>query len=147
MRKHFFLLTIWLIACLFFGCKSDIDLKQSIYDDSALIVSEADSYSYFARDVLISDNSLDLKYSGFSGKETFFDLAVEGQGEMYFHARSTLESGQFKVCLIDPFGNIDTLISGSCDASVARSVYEGHYRVVFLGRSARGKISFSFKMY
>ena len=54
-----------------------------------------------------------MKYSGFSGDDTIWILNSHKDGEITFNYDSTVNSGDFKVVLINPQKGIENILEGT----------------------------------
>jgi len=141
--------TFWIVVCLALltsllaACAPDSG-KAGIFEDDVRIAEEGDTFSYAIRNAPTTDeNQLDLTYTGFSGMETIWTLTAAAESDVTFDYSSNVKSGDFKVVLIDPEGQVSVLVNGTMDGSQAFLLTSGEYRVKVVGSKTDGKIEIS----
>lgn len=140
MKTFWIAVCIALLAGLLTACAPDSE-KAGIFEDDARIATEGDTFSYAIRKAPTTpENQLDLTYTGFSGMETIWTLTAAVESQAAFAYSSTVSSGDFKVVLIDPEGQVSVLVSGSEEGSQSATLGPGEHRVKVVGRKTDGKI-------
>ena len=126
----------------FIGCQVD-DTKLQIYDNDALILEEADSYTYSVRTENNANvaNQFDLTFRGFTGKETIFTLNVNRTTSIDIDYLSDVSSGHFKVVITTPDSKVFTILTGSDEDNETLSLGEGTYLIMLVGKTAFGSVS------
>ena len=126
----------------FIGCQVD-DTKLQIYDNDALILEEADSYTYSVRTENNANvaNQFDLTFRGFTGKETIFTLNVNRTTSIDIDYLSDVSSGHFKVVITTPDSKVFTILTGSDEDNETLSLGEGTYLIKLVGKTAFGTVS------
>lgn len=138
--------TLFFSVCLPFllfvitGCSPSQE-KLDIFDDEERIAEDGDSYSYDSRlGGVESGSQMDVAYEGFTGCETIWNLETIKSVEVAFFLDSKVEKGDFKVVLISPEKEVDTIISGTRQEKLTIDFVEGRYLLKLVGRNATGQI-------
>lgn len=122
------------------ACAGRNGYQMSIYNDDAKIAKQGDSYT-FANCVGDTDNTgASLEFSGFSGKQTLWEIETDSEGALTLDADVALKSGEFKLCLVDPDGAITVLSEGEAVGEIPVAVAEGVSHIVMVGSSAKGQL-------
>ena len=141
---------IWVCLCLLFllvlsGCAAGQD-KQKIFDDNAAIIQDGDSYTFVNRTgSTLSDEEVELTYTGFSGVQTIWTMEVSATSAVDFEFNSTVNSGDFKVVLVTPDKAVVTLLTGTQQGDATQALTQGKYAVKLIGRNADGQFKLSLK--
>jgi hypothetical protein len=138
-----------LYICLLFiiviigGCKVSQD-KKNIYDDNDRIAQQGDSFSYTTRtDTEDSNDKIDIKYSGFYGTETIWDLDSKEDGEITIKYDSAVNSGDFKAVFINPKNEINNILIKKQQGEKTIKLSKGKYIFKIVGRNTKGEIKVS----
>jgi hypothetical protein len=85
--------------------------KSSIYDDPDKIASESNSFSYYEDvDQDIEDTSCTVSVHGMDGMDTIWTIDAADDTEVSIDFELGLQSGEVKLVLISPDGELDNLI-------------------------------------
>ncbi len=114
------------------GC-IQLSMDRMIFDDDEKIIREADTYSYITRNGSVEDLKTSLDVKGFYGTDTIYQF--EEPGELTISLNIELQSGRFKVVLIDPNQHIRIL-----SQSQTVVLDEGKYRIKLVGENAYAKV-------
>ena len=141
-KKRFLLLVLFLLSITLVGCTDHSD-KELIYDNDALQIEVADSYTYSLRDDESENdvNQIDLSFRGFIGRDTIWTLVVSETTEIDITYISEIRSGDFKVILITPEQEIHSVLSMSDQGTETVSFPVGTYYIKLIGKNAFGSIS------
>lgn len=138
-----------LCICLLFivviisGCEVSQD-KKNIYDDNDRIAQQGDSFAYATRtDIEDSNDKIDVKYSEFYGTDTIWDLDSKEDGEITIKYDSAVNSGDFKVVLINSKNEIDNILIKNQQGEKTIKLSQGKYIFKIVGRNAKGEIKVS----
>ena len=122
----------------FFGV---IDQK-TLYDNDEAIASEADSYSFRNRTGRSEGNSTDMKFY-LTGMDTIWQLSAEENCSLTVSFDITMKSGQFKVVLISPDNEVETIVEGSATGQKEISIMPGQSRIKIVGKETETELKLS----
>lgn len=141
---------ILLLGCLVLiisslsGCTAATDRQKKLYDNTAEIVQDGDTYSYTNRTWEVIGDNCTLTFSSFSGMETLWFIQAEGKGKVTFDHVQQVDRGKFKFVVISPAGQVKTLAEGSTEGRLELKISErGSYRIKVVGHGAKGKLNTS----
>lgn len=118
--------------------------QKNIYNNNDKIVEQGDSYTYRNRvGTHNSSDKIDLNYSGFSGDDTIWILNLHKDDEITFNYDSTVNSGDFKVVLINSQKQIENILEGTEQGNKTIKLTKGECRVKIVGRNAEGQVKLS----
>lgn len=142
MRNKLLIIMIMMFLLTFMGCQQN-DSKIKIYDDDALILETADTYTYSVRTESHANvaNQFGLNFRGFTGKETIFTLTVNQTKTIDIDYFSEISSGQFKVVVTTPEDKVYTILTGSDDNDKSVTLVQGSYKIKLVGKTAFGSVS------
>lgn len=134
-----------LIILLFNSCMvAEIDIRRA-FDSDRIIVSEEDSFTFVQRVGRTVRKRTDIEFEGFSGTYTLLSLNSQEGDFIEVAFRTQIKSGQFKLVLIDPDKNIQTIIAMSGSGQRSISLKKGISRIKMIGRESTGIISFEIR--
>lgn len=114
-----------------------------MYNNNDKIVQEDNNYTYVTCESTIKNNEIEIKYSDFSGIDTICSLEVKEDTEVTFYYDSTVNNGKFKVVLINPKSEVETILEGTEQSGKTIKLTKGKYRFKNVGVNADGKIRIS----
>lgn len=117
--------------------------KEKMYNNNDKIVQEDNNYTYVTSESTIKNNEIQMKYSSFSGIDTICSLKAKEDTEVTFNYDSTVNNGKFKVVLINPKNEVETILEGTEQRSKTIKLTKGKYRFRNVGVNADGKIRIS----
>lgn len=117
--------------------------KVNMYSNNDKIIQEDDDYMYIIFDNKKINNEIEIKYSGFSGIDTIYFLEAKEDTEITMNYDSTVEKGKFKLVLINPDNEIETILEGTDQSSKTIKLTKGKYRLRNVGANTVGNIKFS----
>jgi len=142
-KKHYVLtgLAMLLVAFLIFNVipekKSSMD---KIYDDNEWIAGEGDSYTYLFRVATKINNKSQMKFN-MSGMETLWEIEASKDNFIDIEYSSKISRGNFKVVLISPDNNLQTVFEGTGEGTIRAEILEGVNRIKVVGKNAKGSIN------
>lgn len=141
LRSKFLLYSfLSLIIVISSGCGVSED-KKNIYSNNDIIVQEADSFSFRTRnDAGDSKEEVNIKYNGFYGADTIWIIEAEADEEIMLKYNSNVNSGDFKVVLINPKKEIENILEGTQQGDKTIKLTKGKYAIKIVGRNAKGEI-------
>lgn len=118
--------------------------QKNIYNNNYKLVQQGDSYTYKNKiGPQNSSNEIDLKYSGFSGDDTIWILNAHKDGEITLNYNSTVNSGDFKLVLINSQKEIENILEGTEQGDKTIKLTKGECRLKIVGRNAEGEVKLS----
>lgn len=112
---------------------------NSSYNDSDLILSNEDSYTYQkCVDTGSTDTSLKREFQGFNGKDTIWMLDAQEDASISLDLSANLSSGKFKVLLVSEDNKITTLLEGDNTQSTSVDLKKGTARIILVGDGTSG---------
>jgi hypothetical protein len=117
--------------------------KVNMYSNNDKIIQEDDEYMYIIFENKKMNNEIEIKYSGFSGIDTIYFLEAKEDTEITMNYDSTVEKGKFKLVLINPDNEIETILEGTDQSSKTIKLTKGKYRLSNVGANTAGNIKFS----
>ncbi len=138
MRKKFFMTSLILIIAS--ACSSNFSEKIDIYDDMKRIAAEADSYSYRDKAEIREAGYVSVSFSDFCGKETLFHIRGDESYFLQLTMESSINRGNFKICLVDPEGNVETLLENKKSNIADIRMKKGEYKIVIAGINSSGYV-------
>lgn len=151
-KKKFFLgLSLIFLISIMYGCgisinqdKHDSSNKVNMYNNNDKIVHEDNNYTYLMCNRSINDNEIEMKYNDFSGVDSMCFLEVKEDTEITLNYDSTVDNGKFKVVLINPKNELETILEGTEQSSKTIKLTKGKYRFRNVGANAEGEVRISF---
>lgn len=129
------------------GCSGAGQDKLAIYDDDAKIAAEGDSYTFKNRvGSADEETKIDLAYDGFSGSNSIWTVEFAEFGTLTLEYESIVSAGDFKVVLVGPKEQVNTLFEGTQLSAKTADLEAGKYTVKLVGREANGTIKLSLKV-
>ncbi|AIS52839.1 hypothetical protein TKV_c16850 [Thermoanaerobacter kivui] len=140
--KSFFkiFLILSLIILTFCGCENINKYQKDIYDDDSKIVNVGDSYSFSKRIENNINNNLKIKYNGFYGMETIWDIKSEGNGAVIIRFDSQVDRGKFKLVFITPDNEVIKVFEQSEKGEKIIETKKGKSRIKIVGNNAKGQV-------
>jgi len=118
--------------------------QKNIYNNNYKIVQQGDSYTYKNKTgTQNSSDEIDLKYSGFSGDDTIWILNAHKDCEITLDYNSTVNSGDFKIVLINPEKEIENILEGTAQGNKTIKLTKGECRFKIVGRNTDGEVKLS----
>lgn len=149
MKNKFWLgFCLTLLISIVCGCglsnqDKNMNDKENLYDDNDKIAQEDNNYTYLTCASNRKDNDIEIKYSGFSGADTIYRIEAKEDTEITFNYDSTVDKGKFKVVLINPKNEVETILGGTSKDSKTIKLTKGNYSFKNIGANAEGKIEIS----
>ncbi len=129
------------------GCESSNnkkDIYNGIYNDNERIVQEAEEHTHTTYNISShSDNNIEFQYGGFSGVDTVWILKSTDDEEITLDYDSKVNSGDFKVILVNPEKKIENILKGTDQGNKTIKLTKGEYRFKLVGSNANGKVKLS----
>ena len=122
------------------GCSKISAYQKSIYDDDTKIAAKADSYSFVKRTGKFYDDTLSIRFSSFTGKQTLWEMNAKEDGEVSLDYRVTLTSGKFKICFITAEKEVITLTEATRSGTKSLSALKGKSYLSIVGNGADGSL-------
>ena len=122
------------------ACSNAGAYQKSVYGDDGKISAQGDSYTFANRVGSTDDTGASLEFSGFSGKQTLWDIDAAKAGTITLEVEAGIKSGKFKLCLIGPDDIVSIIAEGSVTDTIAVAVDKGASRIVMVGSNAKGEI-------
>lgn len=146
MKKYLncsFAILTGMLLLLNSACSGGGSYQKSIYTDDTKISAEGDSYSFKNRVGNTDKNSLSLNISGFYGKQTVWEISAKEDSTVTLVVQDRIDSGRFKLCLIDAKKSVTTITEGSKTDTIMAAVTKGKNYITMVGSNAKGKIKIS----
>ena len=128
------------LAFIFTGCSKVSSYQESIYSDESKIINEADSYSYLTRTGTTKDNKSTVRFKTFNGMETIWTINTEEEGTLTIEYNTVIKQGKFKLVLIDPNNDVQTIIEQPGSGTASIEMKKGKSRIKIVGLDAQGEI-------
>jgi len=138
--KNSLILIIVLIVLLFNGCADINSYQKSIYDDASKISAMGDSYSFVSRIGNFNNNNFSISFKGFSGKQTLWKLTAKEDCTSILDLKTEIESGKFKICLININKEVIPIEEGTKDEAITIDIQKGDNYITIVGNEASGKV-------
>lgn len=135
------LVSFWLL--ILNACSSAGAYQQSVYDDDQKISAQGDSYTFVNRIGESDETEISLTFSGFSGKQTLWEVDADEDGTISMAADITIKGGRFKLCLIDSDNHVTAIANDSTSGELSVPVVKGVSRIALVGDGAKGEIKIS----
>ena len=120
---------------------------NNVYDDIEKIAQEDDKETSWSKAIFEQSDGktgeFHLKYSDFSGDETFWALTSKENASITFNCESTVNSGNFKVVLVKPDKEIQNILEGTNQGNETIKLTAGEYKLKIVGRNTSGDVKFS----
>lgn len=147
MKKNKFLTTTLILVFLIIlgGCSNISSYQKEIYDDDSKISKQGDSYSFALRSGSTNGNETEIKFITFNGMETLFNIDSKEEGTINLDYNSEINSGLFKLVLINPDDEIINIFEGSQNGSTTVNIKNGKSRLKIVGNDAKGEIKLLIK--
>ena len=97
----------FLPAVLLTGCSGNP--MAALYDNESAIVSDSNSYNLDGITQKIEDDTLEITVEKMEGMDTIWSFEADYEAEISMAYRISLESGNLKLVLISPDGDLTTL--------------------------------------
>ncbi len=126
------------------GCSSKpASAKTSIYNDSAKIAEEGDSYTFTDKQGNVDSDGGDMSYKGFSGMITLWsvDNPSTEEGTLTISWKLITAKGQGKLVYLSPDGTTQVLAEGDSDGELQLKIPAGTGRIKLVGQTAKGSLS------
>jgi hypothetical protein len=119
---------------------------SNVYDNVEKIAQEDDKYTFWTKAIFDQSDGktgeFHLKYSDLSGDETFWVISSKENGSITFNYESTVNSGNFKVVLVNPDKKVENILEGTNKGNETIKLTGGEYRLKVVGRNTSGDIKF-----
>ncbi|EHI98989.1 hypothetical protein CDLVIII_2333 [Clostridium sp. DL-VIII] len=135
-----------LISLIIFisGCNMNYNratVYSDIYNDNDKIAKTSKDHIYTTSSITKnSDQNLSLKYSGFLGVDAIWNINSKDDGEITLDYDSNVNSGDFKVVLVNPNKEIENILVGTDHGSKTLKLSNGKYVLKLVGNNANGNI-------
>lgn len=116
---------------------------ENMYNNNDKIVQEDNNYNYITFGNTGKNNEIEIQYSGFSGIDTICFLESKEDTEITFNYDSTVDNGKFKVVLINPKNEVESILEGTEKNSKTIKLSKGKYSFRNVGANSDGKIRIS----
>ncbi|MDI9216471.1 MULTISPECIES: hypothetical protein [Clostridium] len=113
--------------------------EKCIYNDNSKIVLINDNYSYLDKKGINENSNTDI-YFKFTGMDTIWQVISNHDAEIHIKYNSNIESGKFKVVLIDSDNNITNILEQSQLGDSTYSVKKGINRIKIVGSRTTGNL-------
>ena len=145
IKKRYFIMAFVGIALMAFSIASLVSntgtRAENVYNDDAWIAAQGDTYTYSFQAKSSSGQQMAMKFN-MSGMETLWDVEVSTKSKVTFEYDLTVSSGDFKIVLIGPEKEVQTLVEGTDSGKVTKALEAGTYRLKVVGRKAKGALQF-----
>jgi len=143
MKLTSIVVTLVIILCLGIvsGCV-ETNPSKTLYNDTSKIAEQADSCTFIESigTKENGDNILEIKYYGFYGMKTIWQINAESTGKISIKYDSVVKSGKFKLVLITPKNKVITIFEQSKQGNYDAILQKGQYRIKIVGKNAKGNI-------
>lgn len=139
--------SVWgvLLLCLVIGgCGARTSAAQvSVYNDSAKIAGEGDSFTFADKQGANDANGGKLSYRGFSGMLTVWSLdnPKSDTGSLKVSWKLSASKGKTKLVYLPPDGTVQVLAEGEGEGEITLDVPSGASRIKLVGQKAKGSLS------
>lgn len=113
--------------------------RKSIYTDNSKIVALNDNYSYLYKRGINEKGYTNMSFK-FSGMETIWEISSKNDSTINIEFDSKIESGKFKVVLIDPNDNVIKILEQSQEGRSKFDIKKGNSRIKVIGSDCKGKL-------
>lgn len=144
MKNKFLCLSLILLIFFISGCNMSYNrnaVYSNIYNDNDKIAQTSEDHIYTtASATKNSDKDLSLKYSGFLGVDAIWGINSKEDGEITLDYDSKVDSGDFKVVLVNPKKEIENILVGTDSGSKTLKLSNGEYVLKIVGNNANGNV-------
>ncbi|WP_291651286.1 hypothetical protein [Clostridium sp.] len=113
--------------------------ENCIYNDNSKIVSINDNHSYLEKKGINENSSTDITFK-FTGMDTIWQVMSGNDTEITIKYSSNIESGKFKVVLIDPNNNIINILEQTQLGEGKYTIKKGTSRIKIVGSETTGNL-------
>ncbi|WP_315072740.1 hypothetical protein [uncultured Clostridium sp.] len=144
IKNKFLGLILIILISFISGCNMNYNrnsVYSDIYNDNDKIAQANENHIYTTADTTKdSDRNLSLKYSGFLGVDAIWNINSKDDGEITLDYDSNVNSGDFKVVLVNPKKEIENILVGTDHGSKTLKLSNGKYVLKLVGNNANGNI-------
>lgn len=144
MKNKFLCLSLILLMVFINGCNTSYNrnaVYNNIYNDNDKIAQLSEDHIYTtASTTKDSDKDLSLKYSGFLGVDAIWSINSKEDGEITLDYDSKVDSGDFKVVLVNPKKEIENILVGTDNGSKTLKLSNGESMLKIVGNNANGNV-------
>lgn len=113
--------------------------RKSIYTDNSKIVALNDNYSYLYKRGINEKGYTNMSFK-FSGMDTIWEISSKKDSTINIEFDSKIESGKFKVVLIDENNNVIKILEQSQEGSSKFNIKKGNSRIKIIGSDCKGEL-------
>lgn len=113
--------------------------EKCIYNDNSKIVSINDNYSYLEKRGINENSNTDITFK-FTGMDTIWQVISNNDTEINIKYSSNIESGKFKVVLIDPYNNVINILEQTELGEGTYDIKKGTSRIKIVGSVTTGNL-------
>lgn len=113
--------------------------KKCIYNNDSKIASKIDNNSYLEKKGINENCRTDLSFK-FTGMDTIWHVISNEDTEINLMYNSNIESGKFKVVLIDPYNNVTNVLEQSESSGSTHNIKKGVSRIKIVGSETKGNL-------
>lgn len=135
-----FLVSISTIMVSLSSCSKVSAYQKSIYTDDNKIINRGDSYTNTTRIGNASNNFIDFKFSGFSGKESIWTITASEDTYIDMEVETKTDSGDFKVCLVTPQKSVSIVCEKSLSENIRLDLPIGDSILCLVGKNSKGSL-------
>ena len=139
--KHAFICGLILALLFLASCTRVGDNQKRVYDDEEMIAAEGDSYTYSKRLGSVRISQLSIDFSGFSGKETVWEVTAQEETSCSLDVSADITKGKFKLCLVSETGAVTTIFENDQAGVLSVSLPPGANRLILVGYGADGRVN------
>ncbi|EKQ53089.1 MULTISPECIES: hypothetical protein [unclassified Clostridium] len=144
IKNKFSSLFLILLISFINGCNMGYNrntVYSNIYNDNEKIAQTSENHIYTTADTTKdSDRNLSLKYSGFLGVDAIWSINSKENGEITLDYDSKVNSGDFKIVLVNPKKEIENILIGTDHGRKTLKLSNGEYVLKLVGNNANGNV-------
>lgn len=144
IKNTFLYLSLILLMCSIYGCNMSYNrntVYSNMYNDNEKISQTNENHIYTTAGVTKdSDQNLSLKYGGFLGVDAVWSINSKEDGEITLDYNSKVDSGDFKVVLVNPQKEIENISVGTNQGSKTLKLSKGESVLKLVGNNANGNV-------